>query len=144
MRGTDGMITEEVVAAVLAAVLIERSSLGDRTARQLRNQTAHGDVAEATQAWRRRADENSEQHRKSPTGQNCTVILTDLVAFGSRARTDEDRSLIRESLFDMTRTALQGIPVWSRKHSGPFSGSISIGVCWPAKWLRCARAGRMV
>src|SRR5215470_2748825 len=93
-------ITEEVVAAILAAVLIERSSLGDRTARQLRDQTAHGDVVSAVQAWRHLAK----------TRENCTVFLTDAVGFGDRRRTDSDRLLIREVLFRMTQAAIQGIP----------------------------------
>jgi excisionase family DNA binding protein len=45
-------VTVEFVAAVLAAVLIERSSLGTRATRRLRNQTAHHDVAGAIRAWR--------------------------------------------------------------------------------------------
>jgi hypothetical protein len=44
------------------------------------------------------------------TGENCTVFLTDVVGFGARTRTDGDRLLIREALFRMTQTAMQGIP----------------------------------
>jgi hypothetical protein len=135
---TVGPVTEEVVAAVLAAVLIERSSLGDSAARQLRNRTAHRDVAGAIEAWRHRAEigpahpaamhdaysgssfsaENSEQHRRPLTEQNCTVLVTDVLGFGSHARKDEDRRIIREALFNMTRTALRSIPVWSRDDRG--------------------------
>ena len=47
-------------------------------------------------------------------GENCTVILSDVVGFGARTRTDEDRRVIREALFRMTHTALQDLPdVWS-------------------------------
>jgi CRP-like cAMP-binding protein len=44
------------------------------------------------------------------SGQNCTILLTDVVAFGSSDRNDEDRRAIREALFGMTRMMLQGIP----------------------------------
>ncbi len=48
------------------------------------------------------------------TGENCTVILSDVAGFGARSRTDGDRRIIREALFSMTHAALQGIPeVWS-------------------------------
>jgi len=50
------------------------------------------------------------QSRKPLNGENCTVILTDVVAFGARMRTDGDRLLIREALFRMTQAAMEGIP----------------------------------
>jgi len=43
-------------------------------------------------------------------GQNCTVLLTDVVGFGSQARNDDDRLIIREALLDMTRMMLRGMP----------------------------------
>jgi hypothetical protein len=47
-------------------------------------------------------------------GENCTVILSDVVGFGARSRTDEDRRVIREALFGMTHAALQDLPdTWS-------------------------------
>ena len=47
-------------------------------------------------------------------GENCTVILSDVVAFGANTRTDPDRLLIREALARMTNAAMHGIPdVWS-------------------------------
>ena len=51
-------------------------------------------------------------HAQPPplSGQNCTILLTDVIAFGSPARNDEDRRMIREALFGMTRMMLQGIP----------------------------------
>ena len=42
-------------------------------------------------------------------GENCTVVLSDVVAFGAHTRTDADRLIIREALFNMTHAALQGI-----------------------------------
>jgi hypothetical protein len=54
------------------------------------------------------------QHPQLLNGENCTVILSDVVRFGALARTDDDRRLIREALFSMTHTALQDLPdVWS-------------------------------
>jgi class 3 adenylate cyclase len=41
-------------------------------------------------------------------GENCTVVFTDVVAFSSSARNDEDRRIIREALFGMTQMMLQG------------------------------------
>lgn len=43
------------------------------------------------------------------SGQNCTILLTDVVGFGSSARNDEDRLIIREALFGMTHMMLRGI-----------------------------------
>ena len=52
-------------------------------------------------------------------GENCTVILSDVAGFGARTRTDEDRRVIREALFRMTHTVLQGLPdVWSGDDRG--------------------------
>jgi hypothetical protein len=39
-------------------------------------------------------------------GENCTILGTDVVGFGKRTRSDEDRMIIRKALMDMTRTAL--------------------------------------
>ena len=52
----------------------------------------------------------SRKGPKNLTGENCTVILTDVANYGARTRTDNDRLLIREALFMMTQTALQGFP----------------------------------
>jgi hypothetical protein len=47
-------------------------------------------------------------------GENCTIILSDVVGFGARTRTDEDRLVIREALFRITHMVLQELPhVWS-------------------------------
>jgi hypothetical protein len=43
------------------------------------------------------------------SGQNCTVILTDVSSFGSSARNDEDRRAIREALYGMTNMMLRDI-----------------------------------
>ena len=43
-------------------------------------------------------------------GENCTVVLTDVVAFGARTRTDSDRRIIREALFGMTYAAMTHMP----------------------------------
>ena len=42
------------------------------------------------------------------TGENCTVILTDVVAFSARMRTDGDRLTIRKSLSSMIQAAIHG------------------------------------
>jgi CRP-like cAMP-binding protein len=53
-------------------------------------------------------------HPQPLIGENCTIILSDVVRFGSRTRTDEDRRVIREALYSITHTALQDLPdVWS-------------------------------
>lgn len=44
------------------------------------------------------------------TGENCTVMLSDVVGFGADWRNDEDRRLIREALFSMTHTVLGELP----------------------------------
>jgi Cyclic nucleotide-binding domain len=47
-------------------------------------------------------------------GENCTVLLSDVVGFGAGTRTDEDRRVIREALFRITHVVLQELPnVWS-------------------------------
>ena len=52
----------------------------------------------------------SRKSLKTLTGENCTVILTDVADYGARIRTDNDRLLIREALFRMTQQAMQGFP----------------------------------
>ena len=52
----------------------------------------------------------SRKTLKTLTGENCTVILTDVADYGARIRTDNDRLLIREALFRMTQQAMQGFP----------------------------------
>jgi hypothetical protein len=60
------------------------------------------------------AAEPSQQQRRPLHGENCTVILTDVVEFGVRTRNDTDRRIIREALLSMTCAALKGIPdAWS-------------------------------
>jgi class 3 adenylate cyclase len=48
-------------------------------------------------------------------GQNCTILFSDVVAFSSRERNDDDRLIIRRALLGMTVLALRGIPgAWSQ------------------------------
>ncbi len=49
-------------------------------------------------------------HQRSLNGENCTVILTDVVAFGAHKRTDTDRSIIRKALYSMMQAAMPGFP----------------------------------
>jgi CRP-like cAMP-binding protein len=42
-------------------------------------------------------------------GHNCTILFTDVVAFGSPTRNDQDRRMIREALYGMTNMMLRGI-----------------------------------
>jgi hypothetical protein len=53
---------------------------------------------------------HSRKHQKTLTGENCTVVLTDVADYGARIRTDNDRLLIREALFKMTQKAMQTFP----------------------------------
>jgi hypothetical protein len=47
-------------------------------------------------------------------GENCTVMLSDVVDFGADWRNDEDRRIIREALFSITHTVLADLPdEWS-------------------------------
>jgi hypothetical protein len=47
-------------------------------------------------------------------GENCTIMLSDVVGFGAGSRTDEDRRIIREALFSMTHSVLRDLPdAWS-------------------------------
>jgi len=61
------------------------------------------------------------------SGQNCTVLLTDIVGFSSAARTDGDRRVIRDALYSMTNMMLRGIAdVWSESR-----GDGMLTVVWP-------------
>jgi hypothetical protein len=61
-------------------------------------------------------------------GQNCTVLLTDVVGFSSSSRNDEDRRIIRDALCNMTGAMLQGIAdVWSEGR-----GDGLLTVVWPS------------
>jgi DNA-binding NarL/FixJ family response regulator len=46
------------------------------------------------------------------SGEDCTVIMTDITAFGSPARSDSERMALRESLFEVLRDSLirSGVP----------------------------------
>jgi class 3 adenylate cyclase len=57
---------------------------------------------------------HAAQRPRPLNGENCTVMLSDVVGFGADWRTDEDRRVIREALFSMTHAILQDLPdVWS-------------------------------
>jgi Cyclic nucleotide-binding domain len=45
----------------------------------------------------------------SLSGEHCTVVLTDVVAFGARYRKDEYRRIIRTAILEMTQTALSSV-----------------------------------
>ena len=60
-------------------------------------------------------------------GQNCTVLLTDIVGFSSPARTDEDCRVIRNALYGMTNMMLRGIAE-ARSES---RGDGMLTVAWP-------------
>jgi hypothetical protein len=49
------------------------------------------------------------RHLRPLDGENCTICLSDVVRFGARTRTDEDRRLIRATLYKATQTAFQDI-----------------------------------
>jgi hypothetical protein len=53
---------------------------------------------------------DSRPHRHLLRGQNCTVVHTDVPAFGEEQRNDGHREIIRRSISDMTRLALH--PIW--------------------------------
>lgn len=44
--------------------------------------------------------------RRSLAGENCTVILTDMVGYGSNGRNDRDRRVIRAAHLEMLRASL--------------------------------------
>jgi hypothetical protein len=49
----------------------------------------------------------TESPRRHPlTGENCTVLLTDVVGFGARSRSDLDRRIIRRGSLDMMQASL--------------------------------------
>lgn len=71
--------------------------------------SAVNEIPRPATGWSR-APVPAQVHLPPLSGQNCTILLTDVIAFGSSARNDEDRRAIREALFGMTRMMLQGIP----------------------------------
>jgi CRP-like cAMP-binding protein/class 3 adenylate cyclase len=67
------------------------------------------EVRQPATAWAGDA-QTTRPIRSGPlNGQHCTIVLTDVVAFGSPTRNDEDRRIIRESLLGMTDLTLRGI-----------------------------------
>jgi hypothetical protein len=62
------------------------------------------------------------------TGQNCTVLLTDVVGFSSAARSEEDCCIIRDALCRMTGTMLHGMAdIWTEGR-----GDGILTVFWPS------------
>jgi class 3 adenylate cyclase len=51
-----------------------------------------------------------EIRQQLPAGENCTVLLTDVVGFGAHHRNDHDRQIIRRASLDMMRSSLG--PIW--------------------------------
>lgn len=60
------------------------------------------------------------RHPQLLNGENCTIVFSDVAGFGARARTDEDRRVIREALLEMTRAALERISTtwWGDRGDG--------------------------
>lgn len=57
---------------------------------------------------------NRAEARIATSGQNCTIVLTDVVGFSGPERDDEARRIIRQATMAMTRLALG--PVWDASH----------------------------
>jgi Cyclic nucleotide-binding domain len=70
--------------------------------------------------WMQLTDPRADTRRRDRAaarplqGENCTVVLTDVAAFGARYRDDEDRRIIRNAVFGMTQAALES--VWPQCH----------------------------
>jgi CRP-like cAMP-binding protein len=47
--------------------------------------------------------------RLNLAGENCTVVLIDVVGFGGQHRSEEDRQFVRQALADMTQSFLDGV-----------------------------------
>jgi hypothetical protein len=50
--------------------------------------------------------DGARPHRPLLSGENCTVLHTDVVAFGAEERSEEDRDIIRQAISDMSRVTL--------------------------------------
>jgi hypothetical protein len=59
----DAVVAVTLAQLFLAAIMVERSSLGDDRSRQLRNAAAHGAVAAAVYSWRSLAAHGPETRR---------------------------------------------------------------------------------
>jgi len=71
---------------------------------RLRERTTAGWVAPGRPD--NRARPASPRPRRRLTGENCTVLRTDVVAFSAEDRNDEDRAIIRRATMAMTHQAL--------------------------------------
>ena len=109
-----------IAAAILATILIERSSLTGNAARQLRNQPARGDVAAAVHAWRNPTERGRAQLADGPNispartsappanGQVCTLFTVDIAGFTRPDRDDDIRLYLHEALYEILRKAFDG------------------------------------
>jgi CRP-like cAMP-binding protein len=96
--------------AIVQGQLYQRSAEESASLSSARSRTGadHG-MTVAEQLDDDRTPAPSRRLPQPLTGENCTVVLTDVVEFGARTRTDSDRLLIREVLFRMTQAAMQPI-----------------------------------
>jgi CRP-like cAMP-binding protein len=68
-----------------------------------------GKLARARPATSHGAARPSSARGATLVGENCTILLSDVVGFGAGTRTDNDRAVIREALHTMMNAALKGI-----------------------------------
>ena len=82
---------------------------------QIYSRLREGPAGDTASGWAAPEQPGRRSARITPqppllTGQNCTVVRTDLVAFGADERDEQARRIIRQASSDMTRQALG--PVW--------------------------------
>jgi CRP-like cAMP-binding protein len=65
-----------------------------------------GDRPKAVLLPLRRPQSPAESRRLRLAGQNCTVLLTDVVGFGGSHRNDRDRRVVRRGALEIMRTSL--------------------------------------
>ena len=87
-------------------------------------------------------NDHPAQYPRLLNGENCTVMLSDVVGFGARSRTDEDRRVIREALYSMTHAVLRDLPdAWSWDDRGDGLLTVVIRASRPRKsWRTCTRS----
>ena len=89
-----------------------RSDRDDITARirehliQALNLLTDGSHTYSTAEDAKQADTRTKPESPRLEGQNCTVVVTDVTAFGARSRSDEDRRAIRGALYNLMQTVL--------------------------------------
>jgi hypothetical protein len=57
----------------------------------------------------RRTPKRAARHPELMDEENWTVVLSDVVGFGARTRSDEDRRIIMKAVLSMTQAAMQGM-----------------------------------